>query len=296
MVGYLFIRRASLAGSRCFRIHCPRPWRYSLRPRRRRPECSGLCPLSRPGRGPESSRASLIQHPFRPVSGSFSGQPPNVIPAFGREMGLEMATGDYHCDRADSYGPALLAAHPPSVWPDSGWGYLRPGQHGSRAGRRTKRTSFADRAADNDPPVLDHGHPGARMNIRLTRSHLQQMVDHATQCLPEEACGLIGGVEGEARLIVPVTNSLHSAVRFRMEPHEQLRAFQRFETEGLELLAIYHSHPTGPPTPSETDRAEFSYPGVAYIILSGASSGWQWNAFQLDNQKVTPCMLEIADD
>lgn len=134
------------------------------------------------------------------------------------------------------------------------------------------------------------------MNIRLTRSHLQQMVDHATQCLPEEACGLIGGVEGEARLIVPVTNSLHSAVRFRMEPHEQLRAFQRFEIEGLELLAIYHSHPTGPPTPSETDRAEFSYPGVAYIILSGASSGWQWNAFQLDNQKVTPCMLEIAND
>uniref|UniRef100_A0A7C4PNI5 M67 family peptidase n=1 Tax=Anaerolinea thermolimosa TaxID=229919 RepID=A0A7C4PNI5_9CHLR len=134
------------------------------------------------------------------------------------------------------------------------------------------------------------------MKIRLTRSHLQQMINHATQTLPEEACGLIGGVAGEARLVIPVTNSLHSAVRFRMEPHEQLRAFQRFETEGLELLAIYHSHPTGPPAPSETDRAEFSYPGVAYVILSGAPSGWQWNAFQLDHERVTPCNVEITED
>lgn len=134
------------------------------------------------------------------------------------------------------------------------------------------------------------------MIIRLTRSHVQQMVDHATQNLPEEACGLIGGVAGEARLVIPVTNSLHSAVRFRMEPHEQLRAFQRFETEGLELLAIYHSHPAGPPTPSETDRTEFSYPGVAYIILSGTPSGWQCNAFQLDNEKITSCIIEMTDD
>ncbi len=43
-----------------------------------------------------------------------------------------------------------------------------------------------------------------------------------------------------------------------------------FEDAGLELLAIYHSHPRGPATPSETDVARAFYPEAIYLICDFA--------------------------
>lgn len=117
--------------------------------------------------------------------------------------------------------------------------------------------------------------------IRLTRELREQMTRHAGACLPEEACGLVGGVEGEARVVLAVANQLHSPVRFRMDPTEQLRAFQALESAGLELIAIFHSHPNGPPTPSPTDVAEYDYPGVLALILTPGDTGWEVRAFEM---------------
>jgi proteasome lid subunit RPN8/RPN11 len=44
-----------------------------------------------------------------------------------------------------------------------------------------------------------------------------------------------------------------------------------WEDAGLELLAIYHSHPQGPEGPSETDIAMATYPEATYIIISLAN-------------------------
>jgi proteasome lid subunit RPN8/RPN11 len=104
---------------------------------------------------------------------------------------------------------------------------------------------------------------------------IAQITAHASACLPEEACGLIGGTADKALVAQPITNELHSPVRFRMDPAEQLQAFLQFESQGLDLLAIYHSHPNGPPHPSPTDIEEFLYPGVLYLILSPGPPGWQ---------------------
>jgi len=117
--------------------------------------------------------------------------------------------------------------------------------------------------------------------IRLARALREQMTRHADACLPEEACGLLGGLDGEARLALAVANQLHSPVRFRMDPSEQLRAFQSLEAAGLELIAIYHSHPNGPPTPSPTDITEFAYPGVLALILMPGDGGWEVRAFEM---------------
>ncbi len=118
--------------------------------------------------------------------------------------------------------------------------------------------------------------------IWLEPAQRQQMCDHAGACLPEEACGLVGGVAGKARMVIAVTNQLHSPVRFRMDALEQLRAFQTFENAGLELIAIFHSHPNGPPAPSPTDIAEFNYPGVLALILSPERGGWVVRAFEME--------------
>ncbi len=48
---------------------------------------------------------------------------------------------------------------------------------------------------------------------------------------------------------------------------------------GIELLAIYHSHPTSAPVPSKTDLARAFWPDAVYLIVSLAAEepvvrGW----------------------
>lgn len=107
------------------------------------------------------------------------------------------------------------------------------------------------------------------------------MQRHVTECLPEEACGLLGGRGGRAEIVLPVENVLHSASRFRMEPREQIRAMNEIEQRGLEIIAIYHSHPSGPDTLSTTDLAELAYPESIYLLWYPTKEGWSCRAFEV---------------
>ncbi len=125
----------------------------------------------------------------------------------------------------------------------------------------------------------------------LTFNQRAEMLAQVQASLPEEACGLAGGHGNRLNLIVPVANRLHSPVRFQMDPVEMVNAFQNFDKAGLELAAIYHSHPQGPPNPSETDLAEFFYPGVAYLIWSPAGRDWQLRGFNIEDGQTTELEL-----
>jgi proteasome lid subunit RPN8/RPN11 len=78
----------------------------------------------------------------------------------------------------------------------------------------------------------------------------------------------------------------HSPARFRMDPKEQLQAFNHMDEQGWELLAIYHSHPSGPPTPSATDIAEAAYPGVIHLIWSTFEEDWICKGFVIETSRV----------
>jgi [CysO sulfur-carrier protein]-S-L-cysteine hydrolase len=126
-----------------------------------------------------------------------------------------------------------------------------------------------------------------RMVIHI--EHWQSMLDHIRDCLPEEACGLVGGrIQGEtahSEVVIPIVNELHSPVRFRMEPNEQIQAFYVLEKMQLDLIAIFHSHPAGPPAPSATDLTEFAYPGTLTLIWSPRAETleWQLRGFRIES-------------
>lgn len=119
----------------------------------------------------------------------------------------------------------------------------------------------------------------------FAQEQLESMEAHVERLAPEEACGLLGGrrtpAGGSVELVIPVTNQLHSPIRYRMEPHEQLAALITLETQGLDLLAIYHSHPNGPADPSPTDLAEAYYPEALSVIWHRWGGAWQCRAFRL---------------
>jgi proteasome lid subunit RPN8/RPN11 len=104
----------------------------------------------------------------------------------------------------------------------------------------------------------------------INQQLMDQLAVHASACFPEEACGLLGGQASHGVRYIPVTNQLHSRVEFYMQPQEQLNAMMALENEGLEILAIFHSHPQGPATPSRTDLQRHYYQEAALLIASPA--------------------------
>ncbi|WP_299027318.1 M67 family metallopeptidase [uncultured Thermanaerothrix sp.] len=123
--------------------------------------------------------------------------------------------------------------------------------------------------------------------LRLSLAQEKMILNHVIQHLPEEACGLLGGQGETVSVVIPVTNSLHSPVRFRMDPAELLKALEWLDTEDLDLVGIFHSHPRGPATPSETDLHEFAYPESLMLIVSPVGKVWRLRAFEINIEKRT---------
>jgi proteasome lid subunit RPN8/RPN11 len=83
------------------------------------------------------------------------------------------------------------------------------------------------------------------------------MVAQALAEQPLECCGLLAGVlEGGVGRVVkayPLVNALASPVEYLWEGHSTLAAMRDLTANNLDILAVYHSHPTSPPVPSRKD-------------------------------------------
>lgn len=111
---------------------------------------------------------------------------------------------------------------------------------------------------------------------------------------PLESCGLLAGMGDVVRKLIPVPNALQSETRYRFSPSDQLAAFELIEREGLELLAIYHSHPKGPARPSPTDVKEAYYP-VIYVVWSLSDNQWQAGGYWIENGEIDDVSLDVFE-
>jgi [CysO sulfur-carrier protein]-S-L-cysteine hydrolase len=105
--------------------------------------------------------------------------------------------------------------------------------------------------------------------MRIAQSLIDEMVAHAREDLPNECCGMVGGADGEASVVIPVVNSAASPLRFEMDPQGQYNALKAIEGDGREMLAIYHSHTKSAAYPSQTDvNQAVSWPDAIWVIVS----------------------------
>ena len=111
------------------------------------------------------------------------------------------------------------------------------------------------------------------------------MFAQARQELPNECCGWLAG-KREAGMVrvfkrYPLKNTAASPTKFSANGPDLPAADRDMREMGLELLAIYHSHPTSDPIPSKTDLAESYYgPEIVNFIISlkgpePVMRGWQ---------------------
>jgi proteasome lid subunit RPN8/RPN11 len=90
---------------------------------------------------------------------------------------------------------------------------------------------------------------------------------------PNECCGLLAGTigtDGTARALrrFPLVNELGSPVEFYNLGKDLFTAHRDAREAGLEMLALYHSHPTSAPVPSRKDCERNYGPDVMNLIIS----------------------------
>lgn len=121
--------------------------------------------------------------------------------------------------------------------------------------------------------------------LYMKRAEYEAMAAHCRQELPDEACGLIGGVrrgnEMYAKKIYRMTNVESDRAHFSMEPAEQFAAARDMRADGTELLGSFHSHPAGPAALSEEDVRRAYDTDILYLVLSLADDKPELKAFRV---------------
>jgi proteasome lid subunit RPN8/RPN11 len=104
--------------------------------------------------------------------------------------------------------------------------------------------------------------------VYLKKRHLTEMIAHAQEEAPLEACGILAGKENRVVRVYRARNADRSPASYRLEPEEQYRIFMDIEEEGWDILGIYHSHPASPALPSGIDLKQAYYPEALYFVVS----------------------------
>lgn len=111
--------------------------------------------------------------------------------------------------------------------------------------------------------------------LELRRHHVLEIIAHAWEGAPEEACGLLVGREHRVEVFVPCRNADQSSRTFSIAADGWTAADKAIDSrpgEGLEVIGVVHSHTHTEAYPSPTDVIQAGNPMLA---------GWHWTLVSL---------------
>jgi len=110
----------------------------------------------------------------------------------------------------------------------------------------------------------------AAAGLTLPADVADELLAHAREELPNEACGLLSGdlAAGRATRYHRARNAEASPLRYNVHPDDLVRIVFAIDEAGEDLVAIFHSHTHTPAVPSPTDRRSAQYPGVFYLLAT----------------------------
>ena len=130
--------------------------------------------------------------------------------------------------------------------------------------------------------------------LTIPEAVYRQMVAQARAEAPIEACGILAGRDGAVEKLYEMTNADGATDHFMMAPAEQFAVVKDMRSAGLEMLAVYHSHPETPARPSEEDIRLALTPGVTYVIVSLLGEGSPVRGFTIEVGDVAESPLSIT--
>jgi proteasome lid subunit RPN8/RPN11 len=138
------------------------------------------------------------------------------------------------------------------------------------------------------------------------------MISQARSELPNECCGLLAGriqesgVQGQdddrtnqqvVRVVrrYALVNAAASQTEYLSDPRGMFEAVRDMRRLGLEIVAIYHSHPTSAPVPSHTDLERNYSPDVMNFIISLQDGNPQMRGWWLEEHNFHEADWRLAD-
>lgn len=133
-------------------------------------------------------------------------------------------------------------------------------------------------------------------NLEIPNIIFKQMMSQIKAEAPIEACGILAGSDNRVKKLYKMTNVERRNDHFMMEPKEQFKVVKDIRRSGLEMLAIYHSHPETPARPSAEDRRLALTPNLTYIIISLQNGDHPIvKGFLMENENVTKVSVRIME-
>ena len=113
---------------------------------------------------------------------------------------------------------------------------------------------------------------------------------------------MIASRDGEAVAVHRARNAANSALKYVMDPKEQLQIQTAIDDADLDLGAIYHSHTRSDPVPSQTDvnLAKFDdhtpkWPGTLFLIVGVKDAEPDIRLWSIVGNDYEQVALEVTD-
>lgn len=120
-----------------------------------------------------------------------------------------------------------------------------------------------------------------------------ELLNHGKQCLPFEACGFLAGTGDIVKSLWRLQNEWQSDRRFFVSKRNVEAALQKIETAQQEVLAIYHTHPSTNPVPSQYDILHHPDPNVKMVIVSYKEPTATLRGYKISRNHYTECPIFV---
>lgn len=111
-------------------------------------------------------------------------------------------------------------------------------------------------------------------NISIHHKHLDALAKLAISTFPNESCAILLGKKSSFKPVVhyilPMNNSSNSSTEFNIDTDDLYYAYNKARLMKLDIIAIFHSHPSQP-IPSDMDKTFMFINPIVWLIYSTLS-------------------------
>ena len=113
------------------------------------------------------------------------------------------------------------------------------------------------------------------MNLHLSRTQRQQLIDWAAAAHPHECCGLLLEDKAGVQLKLAANVAADPAKHFEIDPATLIAAEKAQREDHARIIGYFHSHPNGLARPSSEDAEMAASDGRIWLIIAnGEITAW----------------------
>lgn len=137
--------------------------------------------------------------------------------------------------------------------------------------------------------------------LTLTQALYDQIVEHARQDHPDEACGVVAGPAGTGRpeRFIPMLNAARSPTFYEFDSKDLLKLYRELDDRDEDPVIVYHSHTATEAYPSRTDITYANEPEAHYVLVSTADKDglgeFQFRSYRIVDGVITEEEVQVVE-